>query len=65
MTAQKGEKELRQGVPFVAHQLTGLGSMRMQIRPLALLSGLRIWHYCELLYRSKTQLRSCIAVAVA
>ena len=38
---------------------------RMQVRSLALLSGLRIWHYHELQCRSQTQLRSGIAMAVA
>ena len=37
--------------------------MRTQVRSLALLSGLRIWHCCELWYRSQTQLRSGVAVA--
>ena len=41
-----------------------LESMRTQIQFLALLGGLRIWHSCELWYRSQMQLRSCIAVAV-
>ena len=38
--------------------------MRMQIRSLALLSGLRIWRCCELWCRWQTWLGSCIAVAV-
>ena len=33
---------------------TWLGSMRMHIRSLASLSGLRTWHCCELWYRSQT-----------
>ena len=36
----------------------------LQIRSLASLSGLRIWHYRELWCRSQTQLGSSIAVAV-
>ena len=37
--------------------------MRMLVRSLALLSGLRIWHCGELWCRSQTRLRSHIAVA--
>ena len=40
-------------------------TMRIQIRSLALLIGLRIQHCCELQYRRQTQLGSHIAVAVA
>ena len=39
--------------------------MRMQVRSLALLSGLRIWCCHELCYRLQTWLRSQVAVAVA
>ena len=39
--------------------------MRTRVPSLALLSGLRIQHCCELWCRSQTRLRSCIAVAVA
>ena len=54
------------GVPIVAQQLgTRLLSMRMHIRSLALLSGLRIPHCPELWCRLQTQLGSCIIVAVA
>ena len=38
--------------------------MRMWVQSLAWLCGLRIWHCCELWYRSQMWLRSCIAVAV-
>ena len=41
-----------------------LVSMRMQVRSLALLSGLRIWHCLELLCSSQMWLRSRVAVAV-
>ena len=41
-----------------------LASMRMQVRSLILLSGLRIWCCSELWCRSKTWLGSCISVAV-
>ena len=39
-------------------------SMRMRVQSLALFSGLGIWHYPELWYRSQRWLRSHIAVAV-
>ena len=39
--------------------------MRLQVRSLASLSGLRIRHCRELWYRSQTQLRSRVAVALA
>ena len=42
-----------------------LGTMRLQVRSLALLSGLMIQHCCELWCRSQTRLGSCIAVALA
>ena len=48
------------GVPLVARQ----GSMRMQVRSLALLSGLRIHHCRELPCWSQMQLMSGLAVAV-
>ena len=41
-----------------------LVSMRMQVRFLAPLSGLRIWHRCELWCGSQMQLGSHVAVAV-
>ena len=40
-----------------------LGTMRLQVRSLALLRGLRIRHCHELWCRSQMQLGSCIAVA--
>ena len=53
------------GVPVVAQQQqTGLAPVRVQIRYLALLSGLRIWHCRKLQYRSQTWLRPSMAVAV-
>ena len=39
-------------------------SMRLWVQTLASLSGLRIWHCCELLCRSQTHLRSGVAVAL-
>ena len=41
-----------------------LGTMKFWVRSLALLSGLRIQHCCELWCRSKTWLGSGVAVAV-
>ena len=38
--------------------------MRLQVRSLALLSGLRLWHCCELWCRLQTWLRSRVAVAL-
>ena len=53
------------GVPVVAQQKQiQLGTMRLQVRSLALLSGLRIQHYHELWCRSQTWLGSRVAVAV-
>ena len=53
------------GDPDAAQQKQiGLVSMRMQVRSLACLRGLRIWHCCELWCRLQTQLRSGIAVDV-
>ena len=55
-----------QGVPVVVQRKQiRPGTMRLQVQSLALLSGLRIWPCHELWYRSKTQLRPCVAVAVA
>ena len=49
----------------MAQQLTNpTRNMRLQVRSLALLPGLRIRHCHELWCRSQTQLGSCIAVAV-
>ena len=54
-----------EGVPIVAQQKrTWLASMRTQVRPLASLTGLRVWHCRELWYRSQTRLQPSIAVAV-
>ena len=53
------------GVPIAAQQKQiPLVSMRMQIGSLASLSGLRIWHCCELECRSQTLFWYRIAVAV-
>ena len=42
-----------------------LGTTRLRVQSLVLLSGLRIWCCCELQCRSQTWLRSGVAVAVA
>ena len=42
-----------------------LGTMRLRVRPLASLSGLRIWRCHKLWCRSKTRLGSCTAVVQA
>ena len=53
------------GVPVVAQRKQiHLGTMRLRVQSLALLSRLRIWHCRELRYRLQTWLRSLIAVAV-
>ena len=53
------------GVPVLAQwKQIQLGTMRLQVQSLALLSGLRIWHCCELWCRSKMWLRSRVAVDV-
>ena len=41
-----------------------LGTMRLWVRSLTSLSGLRIQHCPELWYRSQTRLRSGVAVAL-
>ena len=51
------------GDPFVAQWLTN-PTMRMQVRSLDVLSGLKIWRCHEMWCRSQTQLGSHIAVAV-
>ena len=53
------------GAPIVAQwKWIQLGTMRLQVWSLASLTGLRIWHCCELWWRLQMWLRSCIAVAV-
>ena len=53
-------------VPFVAQWVKiQLVSMRMQVRLLASLSGLRIWHCCKLRCSLKMQFRSRVALTVA
>ena len=65
-TLKTEEEILGFGVPVVAQQKRiRPGTMRLQVRSLASLSGLRIQHCCEPWRRSQTRLRSGIAVAVA
>ena len=53
------------GVPVVVRRKRiRLGTIRLQVRSLASLGGLRIRHCGELWCRSKTQLGSGVAVAV-
>ena len=53
------------GIPVVAQwKQIRLGTVRLQLQPLALLRGLRIRHCHELWCRLQMQLRSHIAVAV-
>ena len=60
-----GQEEC-QGVPVMVQQKQILlETMRLRVRSLALLSGLRIQHCHELWCRSQMQLRSGVAVAVA
>ena len=58
-------KEKLLGVTIMAQwKPIQLGTMRLQVRSLALLSGLRTRHCSELFSRSQMQLRSGVAVAV-
>ena len=53
------------GVTVVAQWLTNpIGTMRFRVRSRALLSGLRIRHWCELWCRVQTRLGSHVAVAL-
>ena len=52
------------GVPVMAQQLTNLISLRMRVRSLASLSGLRIQCCCELWCRLQMQLGCHAAVAL-
>ena len=58
------KKEIYQSSTVAQQKHTRRGSMRMQVWSLAPLSGLRIWCCRELWCRSKTRLRSGVAVAV-
>ena len=53
-------KKMDVGVPVVAQQnRIWLGTMRLQVWSLSSLSGLRIWHCCELWCRSQTHCSGC------
>ena len=59
-------KLTKRGVPVVAQRKRiQLGTVRLQVRSLALLSGLRIWHCHELWCRWQKWLGGGMAVAVA
>ena len=54
------------GVPTVAPQKQiRLGTVGLRVQSLASLSGLRIWHCCELWCGLQMQFRSDVAVALA
>ena len=57
--------KLSKGVPVVAQRKQiRLGTMRLRVRSLASLRGLKIWGCRELWCRSQTWLGSCIAAAL-
>ena len=58
-------KEINTGAPDLTQWSTNPRTMRLQVRSLALLSGLRIQHFLELWCRLQMQLESRIAVAPA
>ena len=62
---EKIQQKIAWGVPIVA-QWKGirLGTTRLPVRSLALLSGLRVWHGRELQCRSQMWSGSHVAVAV-
>ena len=61
----KEYKKKNVAVPVVGQwKQIRLGTMRLQVQSLASLSGLKIRHCRELWCRSKTRLRSGVAVAV-
>ena len=58
-------QECGRRVPIVlSDQRILLGTMKLQVRSLASLSRLGIWHCRELWCRLQTQLGSCIAVTL-
>ena len=61
---EAAEKALLEFPLWLSGLRTRLVSMRMRVGSLASLSGLRIQSCCKLCYRSQTQLRSSVAVAV-
>ena len=54
----------KERVPILAQQKQILGTMRLRVQFLALVSELRIWHCLELWYRLQTRLGSGVAVAL-
>ena len=64
MLRKKDRERERDGVPVVAQwKRIRLGTMRLLVQSLALLSGLRIRHCRQLWYMLQTRLGSDIAVA--
>ena len=65
VTCYRSIKIFNFGIPIVAQwKQIRLGTMRLQVPSLALLSGLRIQHCRDLQWRLQMWLRSGIAVAV-
>ena len=62
--AYLSSRELKELGPMKKEQKEAGIPMRLRVRFLASLSGLRIWHCCELWDRSQMWLRSGVAVAV-
>ena len=62
LCSKNGSKEF---LSWLSGNESGRVSMRTQARSLTLLSGLRIWHCCELWCRLLMQLGSIVAMAVA
>ena len=59
------QSHCHEGVPIVVQwERIRLGTMRLRVRSLASLSGIRIWRCCELWCRSQMRLRSWVGVAV-
>ena len=66
MFSVENVKNESSGVPVVAQwSMNPTRNMRLHVRSLALLSGLRIRHCCELWCGLQTRLRSHVAVALA
>ena len=58
-------KKKKSGIPILTRwRQIWLVTMRMWVCSLALLSGLSIWHCCELWCKLQTWLGSCVAMAV-
>ena len=62
--AKKNKNWIQERVPIVAQwKQIRLVTMRLQVWSLASISGLRIWHCCQLWCGLQTWLSSCVAVA--